>query len=479
MRGLNMQNNLLRKSVVFGKVLVMVAVMFAPVTMNVCATCSGAGSTETVANVDRIENATRIIAKEGTFNIGQGEIQYENGKPVIRLFSTTWCPHCPWITDTFDNVIKEYVQTGQIVAYHWDLDSGDNTLTDDVETEVPQSELAVFQTFNPGGSIPTFVFGNKYWRIGNGYEGQNDLIAEEAEFRRIIEKLVQNEGSTFDEREEVITFRIGGVSNGDHSSVTPEDECEYEWDGLVMDSPSDSNISTLDISSYEDPPPCEINGCGPEGYKLTHIAAAIAAMGLDPTTCIPTVLFYYSLLFEECCNRHDRCYCHGEVTYCYTRHDCDTKFRDEMKAACADHYDDLEDACLILILEPISYRLCKETASAEYLACKKAADVFYEAVDRYGDGSVISPEKQTCYDYYGWGGEWECPADLTTVYVDGDAGCPQRGTEGKPVSTVTAGKEKVALGGTVIIAAGSYPESIVISKSMTLEASGGSVVIGE
>ena len=464
----------------FGMVLVMVAVMSVPVTMNVSATCPYAGSTETAANVDGIENATWIIAKEGTFNVGQGGIQYENGKPVIRLFSTTWCPHCILITDTFDSIMKEYVQTGQIVAYHWDLDSGDNTLTDELETEVPQSELAVFQTFNPGGSIPTFVFGNKYWRIGNGYEGQNDLIAEEAEFRRIIEKLVQNEESTFDEREEVITFRIDGVSNGDHSSVTPEDECEYEWDGILMDSLSDSKISTLDISSNGNPTPCGINGCGPEGYKIRYIAAAIAATGIAIT--LPVVVAYHDLLFEECCcNHHDLCYCHGDATYCWSRHKCDTKFRDEMEAACDDHYDDLKDVCLpLLLIDPIAYTGCMEAALTEYGVCYMAAKVFYTAVDRKGEGPFNSAEK-TCYDYYGLGGVWECPAENpTTVYVDGDfTGCPQHGTEAKPASTVARGGGKVAPGGTVIIAAGSYPESLVISKSVTLEASGGSVVIGE
>jgi thiol-disulfide isomerase/thioredoxin len=476
-----MQYNLLRRSVAFGMVLVMVAVMFAPVTMNVSATCPYAGSTETAANVDEIENVTRIIAKEGTFNVGQGEIQYENGKPVIRLFSTTWCPHCTLIKDAFDSIIKEYVQTGQIVAYHWDLDTGDNTLTDEIETEVPQSELAVFQTFNPGGSIPTFVFGNKYWRIGNGYEGQNDLIAEEAEFKRIIEKLVQNEESTFDEREEVITFRIDGVSNGDHSSVTPEDECEYEWDGIVMDSPSDSNISTLDISYNGDPPPCRINGCGPDGYALKYIAAVIVALGLEPSQWLPTVLGYHAVLFEGCCNHHDRCYCHGYATYCYTRHDCDTKLRDEMKKTCDDHYDDLEYLCLPLIGDPIAYAGCRATAKAEYETCKRVANIMYSAVDWGGEGPWNAAKKESsCYDYYGLGGEWACPAaDLTTVYVDWDAGCPQYGTEGKPASTVTAGKEKVTPGGTVIIAAGSYPESLVIDDPMTLHASGGTVVIGE
>jgi FKBP-type peptidyl-prolyl cis-trans isomerase 2 len=113
-----------------------------------------------------------------------------DGKPVIRLFSTTWCGHCKWIKSTFDSVAQEYVDAGKIVAHHWELDIGDDTLTDAVETEVPASEDAIYKEFNPKGTIPTFVFGCKYHRVGNGYEQTDDLAAEEAEFRAIIEELL-------------------------------------------------------------------------------------------------------------------------------------------------------------------------------------------------------------------------------------------------------------------------------------------------
>ncbi len=113
----------------------------------------------------------------------------EDGKPVIRLFSTTWCPHCQWIKATFDSIAKEYVAAGKIVAYHWELDSYDDTLTDAVETAVPDSEMQIFSEFSDG-SIPTFVFGCKYFRIGNGYEQNQDLNAEELEIRAVIEQLI-------------------------------------------------------------------------------------------------------------------------------------------------------------------------------------------------------------------------------------------------------------------------------------------------
>lgn len=119
------------------------------------------------------------------------QICKENGKPVVRLFSTTWCPHCKWIKDAFDATVKEYTAQGKIAAYHWEVDTGDNTLTPEAEGAVPATELAIFRQFNPESSIPTFVFGCEYYRIGNAYESQNDLTAEIGEFKAVIEALLK------------------------------------------------------------------------------------------------------------------------------------------------------------------------------------------------------------------------------------------------------------------------------------------------
>jgi thiol-disulfide isomerase/thioredoxin len=137
-------------------------------------------------------NSTNItVTGISTFSAVNGSVETIDGKPVIRLFSTTWCPHCNWIGPTYDKVVSEYVAQGKIVAYHWQLDTGDNTLTPEKETEVPASEQAVYQKFNPRGSIPTFVFGGKYYRIGNGYEMEQSLENEEAEFRAVIDELIK------------------------------------------------------------------------------------------------------------------------------------------------------------------------------------------------------------------------------------------------------------------------------------------------
>lgn len=121
---------------------------------------------------------------------GSNGVCTEDGKPVIRLYSTTWCPHCQWIDSTFDAVVKMYVDEGLIVAHHWEVDTGDDTLTGQVEEGVPDSEMEIFNDINPGESIPTFVFGCKYYRIGNGYEQKGDLESEAAEFEAVIEALI-------------------------------------------------------------------------------------------------------------------------------------------------------------------------------------------------------------------------------------------------------------------------------------------------
>jgi len=128
---------------------------------------------------------------ETFFEKKNAQICKEDGKPVVYLFSTTGCPHCVWIKDTFDAVVAEYVKAGKIKAYHWDLDTGDNTLTPEKEAGAPAAAQAVYQEFNPEGSIPTFVIGCKYFRIGNGYESQKDLNAEAAEFKAAIDAIIK------------------------------------------------------------------------------------------------------------------------------------------------------------------------------------------------------------------------------------------------------------------------------------------------
>jgi len=121
------------------------------------------------------------------------DVCLSGGKPVVRLFSTTWCPHCSWIKATFDAVAKEYVDAGKIEAYHWELDSKDDSLTPEIESDVSSAEMQIFGSGNPQGYVPFYSFGCKYERIGNKYEGTTDgLVNEEKDFRELIEKIISD-----------------------------------------------------------------------------------------------------------------------------------------------------------------------------------------------------------------------------------------------------------------------------------------------
>jgi thiol-disulfide isomerase/thioredoxin len=119
-----------------------------------------------------------------------GNICTADGKPIIRLYSTTACPHCEWVSSTFDKVAKEYAANGSIVAYHWEMDTYDDTLTTAAESVIPQSEVDVYKKYSPEGYVPAFVLGCKYTRIGNSFETQQNLTAEEAYLREMIGKLL-------------------------------------------------------------------------------------------------------------------------------------------------------------------------------------------------------------------------------------------------------------------------------------------------
>jgi len=138
---------------------------------------------ETVEEPKALEGSTFLVT-------GDPVCKDADGKPYVILFSTTWCPHCVWIKDTFDSLANEDF-ADKINLQHWEVDTGDNTLTPEVETRVPAGIGAIYQKYNPQGSIPTFVFGCSYTRLGNGYERQGDLNAEMKDFKLVINKLLE------------------------------------------------------------------------------------------------------------------------------------------------------------------------------------------------------------------------------------------------------------------------------------------------
>lgn len=139
------------------------------------------------------------IASLSNFKLGaiEGKLssftQYENetcekdGKPIVVMFSATWCPHCKWAGENFNDWASKQED---VEVYRYEIDTGDNPFTDEKETEVPEQMLKLYRTFNPSQTIPTYIFGCKYGRIGNGYEGESDGLEKEiADYDKAVEAL--------------------------------------------------------------------------------------------------------------------------------------------------------------------------------------------------------------------------------------------------------------------------------------------------
>ena len=182
----------IKKDALWRTATIIFAVLFViSLTTCVFGNCTGQVVNEDDAGSDSGgETLEQTLVDGSTFyDSGDDICTDDDGKPYVILFSTTWCPHCTWIKDTFDGLVDEDFAS-QVNIQHWELDIGDNTITSNVETSVPADLNAFYQTYNPRGSIPTFVFGCKYYRVGNGYESQNDLDAELDDFKTIINKLL-------------------------------------------------------------------------------------------------------------------------------------------------------------------------------------------------------------------------------------------------------------------------------------------------
>lgn len=141
----------------------------------------------TSAPSDSEKSAVQSTGQYETFETSSDEVCKVDGKPVVYLFSTTTCPHCTWIKDTFDKWAKD--NSDKVTAYHWELDTNDNSLTEEVETEVPEDQMAQYEKFNAEGTVPQFIFGCKYYRVGNGFESESNLDKEVEAYNKVLAEL--------------------------------------------------------------------------------------------------------------------------------------------------------------------------------------------------------------------------------------------------------------------------------------------------
>jgi glutaredoxin len=112
----------------------------------------------------------------------------KDAKPIMRLFTTTTCPQCSTAKKAFDSTVKKLIEQDKITAYHWELDIGDNTLTTEIEKGIPRSEVELFKKFNSKSTVPTYIMGCKYVRIGNAYD-MDYIQGESTELTNIITEI--------------------------------------------------------------------------------------------------------------------------------------------------------------------------------------------------------------------------------------------------------------------------------------------------
>ncbi len=122
-----------------------------------------------------------------SFKSNDQSVCKKDGKPIIRFFSTSDCQSCDWVRQAFKSAVEIYITKGSVIVYNWQLDTGDDLMTSGKEKSVAKEEFEIYRTFNEASSVPTFIFGCRYYRIGTYYD---NLEQEEEEFKTIIEKLL-------------------------------------------------------------------------------------------------------------------------------------------------------------------------------------------------------------------------------------------------------------------------------------------------
>ncbi len=113
-----------------------------------------------------------------------------DGLPIVRMYVKNGCEHCEWAGATFDRVAAEYVAKGKLRAHHWDFGTGDDKLSEVVETEVPKAEARLFYDSEAKGTVPYYLIGCIYSRVGNGYYIRDRIDLEEQEFRKAFDTVI-------------------------------------------------------------------------------------------------------------------------------------------------------------------------------------------------------------------------------------------------------------------------------------------------
>jgi thiol-disulfide isomerase/thioredoxin len=134
-----------------------------------CPPCGG------IVMGDLVQTFMKISPSE-TINMTQTPGMCDNnGTPIVRMFGTSWCPHCT----AGKAVFEEFAAENEGRAEFRVLDVEQDTLT--------FQDFALFDQLSDG-SVPTYVFGCSYFRVGNAFSDDPEL--EKQAFQDVLNALL-------------------------------------------------------------------------------------------------------------------------------------------------------------------------------------------------------------------------------------------------------------------------------------------------
>lgn len=145
------------------------------------------------ANEGNLESLTvgSIKGEQDTFQIYDNEICEENGKPLVIMFSEPWCQDSAWISEEF----IEWANTRDDLQIHYyEISTGDDLLTAEVETMVPDLHIRLFESYSPDPPVvPLYLFGCKYVRGENAFQEEDNVEKEIELFEKFGDLLIGEE----------------------------------------------------------------------------------------------------------------------------------------------------------------------------------------------------------------------------------------------------------------------------------------------
>jgi len=126
-----------------------------------------------------------------TESVGHDLCVDEETRPMIFMFSETWCSYCEQLRPIYTSTVGEYHDQGLVTGVLWQMEEGDDLFTTGHDGGMPSNEYELLLEFNPYASSPTFVFGCRYYLVGApgmdiaGWEQRYDQ-----EFREVMDEVL-------------------------------------------------------------------------------------------------------------------------------------------------------------------------------------------------------------------------------------------------------------------------------------------------